>query len=205
LLPKQMARDPDLFFQIFCYAFPKKNAELIKELRKHLSEEQIGKKLMTFYWLFHNWKEIPGLDKETGEVDYDFLLDWIRQSRELAIKKDMMDIMDSQLGKLLARFPEDETQINWPPDGICQIVEKYNSEDLLLGFSVGISNKRSFTIRSAGSGGNIERQRGEYFKKLAARHRNKFPSVAKIFSKESDDYFRKAKREDMDSEKESLE
>ena len=47
--------------------------------------------------------------------------------------------------------------------------------------------------------------KAEYFYKLAAAHRNKFPTITKIFEKLAKGYENDAKRVDEDAERQKLE
>ena len=80
----------------------------------------------------NSWKTIPGVN-ENGEINTEELNSWIHKVRELAIETDRLEVVDIQIGKLLAQYPENNKI--WPPKEICQVIESINTDSLISNFS----------------------------------------------------------------------
>ena len=86
----------------------------IEEQKNGLTDEQIQARARQAYELLNSWKSIPGVD-ETGNIDYDFLKNWVNIVRELAAEYGRVEVADIYIGQVLAQYPEDQDKA-WPPD-----------------------------------------------------------------------------------------
>lgn len=202
-LHNELARNPDFFVQILKWVYVPVDESKKEEERKGTTNETIQTYAMQGYRLMNNWKTIPGVDKE-GNIDEVFLNNWIDKVRELAQDADRLGVADGKIGYILAQYPETNKDL-WPPDAINNTIERINTHDLNLNFSIGITNKRGFTSRGPFDGGIIERANAEHFSKLAKVHKFKHPIVSKILSDIAVRYLEEAKREDEDAERARLE
>ena len=202
-LHNELAKNPDFFVQVLKWVYIPIDESKREEERKDTSSETIQTYAMQGYRLMNNWKTIPGVDKD-GNIDEVFLNDWIDKVRELAQEADRLGVADGKIGYILAQYPETNKDY-WPPDVISNSIERINTHDLKLNFSIGITNKRGFTSRGPYDGGIIERANAEHFSKLAKVHKIKHPIVSKILSEIAARYLEDAKREDEDAERARLE
>ena len=202
-LYNQLAISPNFFISILKCIYPPKDETEVEKIKEQFTDEQLKNRAFQAYNLLESWNKIPGVD-EKGSIDYDFLKSWIDTSRELSKKYGKVDYTDIYIGKILAQYPENQGEI-YPPEEICHIIEEINSNCLNLHYEVALSNKRSFTSRGSFDGGDIERGRFEYFNNLASQHRNKFPTITKIFENLANRYKRDSKRVDNDAERRDLE
>ena len=85
------------------------------------------------------------------------------------------------------------------------IIEEINTDSIKSGYSSALFNKRGSSTRGPFDGGDIERGHAEYFEKLAADNKIKFPKVAEIFKQLSEGYLMDAKRMDEQAERDRLE
>ena len=202
-LHNELAKNPDFFVQVLKWVYVPIDESKKEDERKDISNETIQTYAMQGYRLMNNWKTIPGVD-EDGNVDEDFLNTWIDKVRELAQDADRLGVADGKIGYILAQYPETNKDY-WPPDAISNAIERINTHDLNLNFSIGITNKRGFTSRGPYDGGIIERANAEHFSKLAQVHKFKHPIVSKILNDIATRYLEDAKREDEDAERARLE
>ena len=128
--------------------------------------------------MLETWKKIPGM-QEDCTIDGTKLREWIDAARALAEECDRLEVADSCIGQLLAKYSEDSPYR--PERTIFQVIEDINTEELKEGYSVGMYNKRGVTTRGTFDGGGIERDRAEYFGELASSLMCDYPNVAGIF------------------------
>ncbi len=201
-LEEELANNPDSFIEILKWIYIPKDKTLLEKEREGISDETIQNRAKQAYHLLHSWKKIPGM-KENNSIDEMKLKEWITEARTLAKKESRLNVADSEIGKVLAQYPEDISQ--WPQEIIFQVIEEINSDSLKSGYSSAMFNKRGFTSRGAFDGGNIEREKAAYFEKLETDFKNKYPNVAEIFKHMKQGYLAEAIRQDADAEREMLE
>ena len=141
--------------------------------------------------------------KEDNSIDEAALKDWIKKARTLAESASRLNVADSEIGKILAEYPENIQE--WPQEKIFQVIEEINTDSLKSGYSSAMFNKRGSSTRGAFDGGDIERGKAAYFEKLANNFKNKYPNVAEIFKRMQQGYLADAKRMDEEAERNKLE
>src|SRR5690606_5441404 len=201
-LEEELANNPDFFIDVLKWIYLPKDKNLLEEERKGITDEVIESRAKQSYHLLNSWKKIPGM-KDDNSIDEVELKSWVEKVRELAKNVSRLEVADMQIGKVLAQYPEDIPE--WPQETIFKIIEEINTKDLIINYSSGLYNKRSFTSRGLYDGGEIERKKASYFSKLAENYKNKYPSVASIFKNLSDEYTLEAKREDDEANRNKLE
>jgi len=201
-LEDELANNPEFFIDVLKWIYIPKDKVKLEEERKGISEEVTKNRAKQSYHLLNSWKKIPGM-KEDYFIDENKLREWVKNVRELAKKAGRLDVADMEIGKILAQYPENIPE--WPQEIIFQIIEEINSDGLKRNYSSALFNKRSFSSRATFAGGDIEREKARYFENLANNFKNKYPSVAEIFKKLSNDYLIDAKRMDNQAERDRLE
>ncbi|MBK8734678.1 MAG: hypothetical protein IPL98_01875 [Saprospiraceae bacterium] len=141
--------------------------------------------------------------KSDNSIDKVVLMDWINKARTFAEEQSRLEVADMQIGKVLAEYPENVAE--WPQEIIFQVIEEINTDYLKRNYSSAMFNKRGSSSRGPFDGGNIERNKATYFKKLVSEFKNKYPHVAEIFEQLSDGYLVDAKRKDDQAERDRLE
>jgi hypothetical protein len=131
------------------------------------------------------------------------LKEWIIKARTYAESAGRLTVADYEIGKVLAQYPENIQE--WPQEKIFKIIEDINTDSLKSGYSSSMYNKRGSSTRGAFDGGDIEREKAAYFKKLANDFKNKYPNVAVIFKRMQQGYLVEAKRMDEEAERNRLE
>lgn len=200
-LEEELAINPESFIQLLKWLYPPENEDLQRKEQEGLSEEQVQNAARRADLMLGAWRKIPGM-QEDGTIDGTKLREWIDAARTLAEECDRLEVADSHIGQLLAKYPEDSP--NWPARTIFQVIEDINTEQLKEGYSNGMYNKRGVTIQRALDGGGIEREQAEYFGELASSLMCDYPNVAGIFQRLQADYGRLANRYDEEAHRRQL-
>jgi hypothetical protein len=198
VLHEELANNPEFFLEVLKLVY-KSDKE---EEKEDISDEVKNNKGKNAYELLSSWKQIPGVD-EVGNIDEDFLWNWINKVRELAEKSGRLKVADIQIGQVLAEYPEEKEP--WPPQKICRVIELINTQSLKSGFSSATFNKRGFSTRGPFDGGNIERGHAKYFRLQADLIKYDFPKTAEILIHLVDGYEADAKRMDEMADRDKLE
>ncbi len=201
-LEEELANNPEFFIEVLKWIYIPKDKTLLENEREGISDEAIQSRAKQAFHLLHSWKKIPGM-KEDNSIDEVKLKEWIKKTRTLAETVSRLKVADSEIGKILAQYPENIPQ--WPQETIFQVIEDINTDSIKRGYSSAMFNKRGSTTRAAFAGGDIEREKAAYFNKLATDFKNKYPNVAEIFKHIQQGYLADAKREDEGAERDRLE
>lgn len=201
-LEEEMVNNPDFFVEILKYIYIPKNQALLEKEKEGISDTIIQNRAKQAYHLLLSWKKIPGM-KEDNTVDETKLKAWVSQARKLAKKVDRLDVAESEIGKILAQYPENIP--TWPSETIFDIIEEINTRSIKNGYSTAMFNKRGSSSRGPYEGGNIERVKAEYFEKLEDDFKYKYPNVAEIFKNMKQRYLFDAQQEDEEAERNKLE
>lgn len=190
---QKLASDPVFFVDMISILFRSEDP-LILDTEEQLAN--IDAKYQYARTLFEDFRLIPGVEKDVV-VDEDFLKKWVLEVRQLAKEKGRLRFADSNIGKLLSRFPR--TTTSWPPEVICEILEKSHSSSMLSSFRTEIFNSRGATIRGPFDGGAQERVLVDQFNLYAANCRIKYPKLSEIFKYLAKGYESHALEEDQEA------
>lgn len=202
VLEEELANNPEFFIEILKWVYLPKDRALLDREREGLSDDLIQSRAKQAYHLLHSWKKIPGM-REDKSIDTTTLQEWVLKVRQLAKAVDRLEVADSEIGKILAQYPENIPE--WPQETIFQIIEDVNTRSIKSGYSTAMFNKRGSTSRGPYDGGNIERVKARYFEKLETDFKYKYPNVAEIFKHMKQGYLEDAKREDEEAQRNKLE
>lgn len=202
VLEEELANNPNFFIEVLRSLYKSTDESLLKKEQENLSDEEIQNREIRAYELLNSWKKVPGT-REDNSIDESELRDWAYKARALARTVGRLEIADEEIGKVLARYPEDSSF--WPEEKIFRIIEEINSEELKEGYRLGLLNERSFSVRGVFDGGSIERANAAYFGKLENDFRGKYPNVSKVFKDLKKSYLKEGKRMDENAEIDKLE
>ena len=202
VLEEELASNSDFFVEVLKWVYIPKDIVLLEKEREGISDEVIQNRAKQAYHLLHSWKKIPGM-KEDNSIDETELKEWVTKARTLAETVGRLNVADSEIGKILAQYPENSPL--WPQETIFKIIEDINTDSIKGGYSSAMFNKRGSSSRGPYDGGNIERAKASYFEKLENDFKFKYPNVAEIFKRLKDGYLMDAKREDEEAERNRLE
>lgn len=202
VLEEELANNPNFFIEVLRCLYKSTDESLLKKEQENLSDEEIQNREIRAYELLNSWKKVPGT-REDNSIDESELRDWICKARALAKTEGRLEVADEEIGKVLARYPEDSP--SWPEEKIFRIIEEINSEELKEGYRLGLLNERSFSVRGVFDGGSIERANAACFEKLENDFRGKYPNVSKVFGRLKKYYLWDGKRMDENAEIDKLE
>ena len=137
-------------------------------------------------------RKTPFTDDDNN-INEQGLNDYIEQLQTLGKAKHKIKGVNTVIGELLGNYPESES---YPPLEICEIIEKYNNQEINEGFRTRIINKRGVTIRGALEGGTLEIIESKKYRRYADKVRYTHPIVCRIFDDISNSYSYWAKTED---------
>lgn len=201
-LQRELLNDPTFFIEVVKWAYKPESDQLLEEETANISNEQLVNRSVLALKLLNDLETVPGLNKD-GSFNGEHLTTWVKNVRALAKNSERLNVTDSQIGRLLAQYPE-KKEPNWPPRAIAEIVEKSKSDRIRRGFSSALFNKRGSSTRGAFAGGDIERGHATYFEDLARKNRSKFPALAQIFSRLAKNYVEDARLRDLEAERDKL-
>ena len=202
ILHDELARSPEFFVEVLRWIYKPKGNGLVNEEKEDISVEIIQNRANYAYELLYSWTKIPGVN-EDGNINKTFLNYWVDKARILANEVKRLEVADSHIGQVLAQYPEEN--LFWPPDEICETIERINTDSIKNNFAVAIFNKRGASARGTFDGGDIERGYAEYFQKLSSNRKTKYPIIAEILLRIAKDYLEDAKLMDQRAERDCLE
>lgn len=202
-LHKELAENPGSFVQVLGWGHKPDSEEKAEAVPDGYTDGMLRERGQRAIDLLQSFKLVPG-NVENEEFNFATLQSWVEAVRLGAESSGRIEVADRYIGKILANYPRKQDE-DWPPEQICDILESIATEDVLDSFRRATFSKYSSSTRGAFDGGDIERNKAAFFKKIGDRTRNKFPSVAKIFY-ELEKYFAEdAKRMDNSAERDRLE
>ena len=161
-----LSDDPQFFAQLIALIFRSKDEQTL-DLEPTEEEKEKALKARHGYRLLMNWDRIPGTQSD-GSIDEEQLLGWLESVRSLCRESGHLEVADSKIGEMLARWPQPKDEnIVWPCEAIRDAIEEVNSDDLDRGFYIGIRNSRGVTSRSPFDGGNLERMVAKKYRRWA--------------------------------------
>jgi transcriptional regulator with XRE-family HTH domain len=195
-LHKALSVDPKFFAGVIASAFYPTRAT--DHDRKKGDDERHRIVAENAYRVLHSWDRIPG-QGDNGDIDDALLFQWVRRARELCRESDHLEICDLQLGELLAQSGH-EPDGSWPQIAVRDVMEEFNSNELIEGFIIGTLNRRGAVSRSPFEGGNLERLEMEKYELFAKQCGGEWPNTAKALRALSQNYAERGQREDSEAE-----
>ena len=160
-LERKVAESPELFVQALALCFRRRDHGQDPPDWRICNPDQRAAAAETAYRLLERISRIPGTDDE-GNIDAEALQRWVTEVRHLCVKYGRMEIGDQYIGQLLSKAPAEQSGL-WPCRPVCEVIEVVPSENIAVGFCIGVYNARGVQWR--GEGGDQERE-------LAARYRS---------------------------------
>ena len=191
-----LAKEPTFFVEVISHAFKAKNAPQDIELT-----DEAKTRARVAYRLLSQFDRVPGL--HDGVVDIDTLRHWISGARAAARSKELDDITDQYIGRVLAHAPIDLRERFWPPTPISAVIEVEASKEIEIGISVERFNMRGVVGKSVNEGGNQERQLAAQYEEWAAAT-VQFPRTSSLMREIAKMWMRHADQEDARAEKGKL-
>jgi hypothetical protein len=193
---KALSIDPKFFADFVDAAFFPNNVS--DQERQKANDERHRLVAENAYRVLHSWDRIPG-QNDNGQIDDTILRAWVRRARELCQESGHLEICDLQIGELLAQ-PDAEADHSWPRIAIRDVIEEFNSKELIEGFIIGTLNTRGAVNKSPFEGGDQERQEVEKYERFAKQCDSEWPTTAKSLRAVAQSYEERARREDAEAE-----
>lgn len=188
-----LAQDPALFVDVLSHVYRGKKSEPKTEVT-----DQEKSRARVSFRLLSSFKKLPG--SKGGDVSLVALESWVAGVRTDAAVRDLSDIADQHIGKLLACAEESSAKPElWPPAAVCTVIERFSSEQIERGFALECINKRGVYSKAINEGGGQERALAERYRNWADEAAD-FPRTATLLLKVSDSWIAYAEREDLSAE-----
>lgn len=137
---------------------------------------------------------VPGTGPD-GKLDAEALLNWITAVRWLCAEYGRVDIGDEKIGELLSKAPAEEDGA-WPCLPVCEAMERIASQQIGIGFNIGVFNGRGVHSRELNEGGAQERELAAKYRAWAKLRAFDYPYVSDVLESIAASYDRDAKRVD---------
>ena len=148
---------------------------------------EIGKQAWN---ILYRLKFCPCVD-ENNEIKEENLDLWVKIFLEVVDRNGQARIGRQVLGECFAYSPINNDKV-FPHPAVCKVFEKYYTDELAVGFQLGIINSRGvFT----GSNGKQEESLADNYEKYARKTRIRYPKVSAELLKISEKYRKQAKDE----------
>ncbi|MEX6631947.1 helix-turn-helix transcriptional regulator [Hyphococcus lacteus] len=195
-LESQISKSPALFMQVLAQVY-RRNDDQLDPPEWIIADDELKQSHAThMHRVLDRFKKTPGSDEATDEGKVAILIEWIREVRQLCKQYARVKIGDQKIGELLAKSLADENG-NWPNNAVCEALEFVATEDVMVGFSIGLFNSRGVHWR--GEGGQQERDLAEKYRSIAERVAFKFPFVERIFEHIAQQYDKDAHWQDTEA------
>ena len=141
---------------------------------------------------------VPGIDA-TGNLNSAVLDQWVTDARALLATADRREVGDLQIGELLSRAPRNDDGSPLPP-AIRRLIEQLDSDAMVRGISIGISNSRGITSRNPTDGGQQETTLASQFRGWAEGARE-WPHTRQVFQDLAESLERQAREQEASAER----
>jgi hypothetical protein len=191
-LSRQIAAKPEVFFEFVKLSYKGRN-----DNRDSEPTDQERSLASNAWTALHYCKRIPGLRKD-GSVDKNELLAWAASARKFCRDADREVVGDQTIGQFLSHAVVGSDGV-WPTEGVRDLLDLDDADEIRKGFQVGTLNNRGVTSRTYDEGGAQERELARKFHKNAAALANTYPRLAATIATIQAYYESEARREDLDA------
>jgi hypothetical protein len=189
-LYKVLMSRPELFIELLCLVYKPRNStdEPPTETSKQSAQNA--------------WKILNACDRQPGTFDdetltTDAIQEFVANARTMAIERDRIEVCDSTLGQIFARSPVGSDGV-FPSEPVRDTIERFYSEEMLNGFTIGCFNKRGVTSRGMLDGGEQERALAEQYRANSKALEVKYPRLAASLEGLAKSYDRHGLAEDLE-------
>ena len=194
-LERQIAESPAIFVQVLALAFKRKDdGQDPPEWRMEDPKRRAGL-ASAAYRLLNRIGRIPGTGKD-GKINAEELLDWLTKVRRVCAEHSRVEVGDQKIGELLSKAPAEENG-EWPCLPVCEAMERIASQQIGIGFNLGVRNGRGAHWRD--EGGKQERELAATYRGWAKLRAFDYPYVSNVLKSIADDYDREAERWDTEA------
>ena len=196
-LERKIAESPAIFVQALALAFKRKD-DGQDPLEWRIEDPDRHKELAGgAYSLLRRIERIPGTDQD-NKINPDLLLAWVIEVRRLCTVHGRAEIGDQKIGELLSKAPFEEDG-EWPCLPVCEVMERISSQQIGLGFTIGVYNGRGVHSRRIGEGGDQERELATKYWGWARGRAIDYPFVSKVLDEIAEGYEREGRQYDNET------
>lgn len=171
-----MKETPLLYAQLISYIFKNEDGEKsVKSTISTIMDESL-------FRLYQKAHFCPA--EKVGKVDYNDLLSWINEFRELLNFQKQSHLFSSSVGRLFAHSPVGDDNF-MPSEAVREIIEEVYDESLKNAYVIAETNKRGTFSPNAGK---TELEMSRRYKDNADNIRLRYPKTASIYDLLSDSY-----------------
>ena len=194
---KELSRNPELMMQLVELAYvPDDGIE--EQLEGVAAANRKTKGECAFHILFFGRNIVSFMD-DKGELDEQFMNQYIDQLYELAKERKRQKVIDCVVGDILGDIPRDE---NYPPKALCEIVERLGNDKVDLHIRIRLNSRG---MHFCGGGGNQERAMVSELEKYKEKTKLLYPRMTRIFEDLINENRRMAVQMDNESRIDDLE
>ncbi|MBI5313459.1 MAG: hypothetical protein HZB28_10160 [Methylocystis sp.] len=191
ILYDEIADHPDIFVELVCLAFRRRNGgDDAEEANKAAAE--------LAYHVLHDGRVTPGAT-DNGDINEAAFRKWIDHVRSGARENDRVEVAELIIGQWLSQCAGDADG-NWPCRPVRDFLDEGDSDRIREGFVTGVLNNRGVTSRGMTDGGEQEWALTEKYRDLAKRIQESHPRVAETLAQIEKHYERHAQREDWEAQ-----
>lgn len=183
-LLERLQKDPFFVANLLLNMYPKKH----DDTRELTAEER--NKAENYHNVFLYLHFCPSEDH--GQIDAEELDKWCEIFLNIMKQNGLYDIGILYLGKFLSNSPSCENDTIWPVPSVCQVIEKYYTEELGNSFRVEVFNKKSVHLLNAGK---YRKVAAEQFDNYLQQLELQYPCTSKILRDIRDTYLKESKFE----------
>ena len=195
---KMMSSNPETLIQVLKWYYRSDENSENKD-QDTISIANSASQIRNGLFLLQSWKKIPGIN-ENGKIDKPQFNNWIQKAYELTNQDNLVLEFEQHLSILFANFAKQNSQKDWLPGEILDLLERSESESLRKEFCNAVDSVRGGTSRLVFEGGGQELELAQKYWKLEQKYRVDYPNVSKILEKLADLYELEAKTEDNRAE-----
>ena len=180
-LERQFEESPSTFIDHISLVL-KRSSEVPDSVGWQVRDKNQKKALiLCAHTLFRMLGRLPG-QNDQGQINPDVLIRWISEVRDLATEFECIGLCDDVLGQWLSKAPAIGKDVQWPSRAICEVLESIHTDEIGMGFRIGVLNARGGTVRRPYDGGGQERSLVDKYRHWAKACRIEFPFVSLILS-----------------------
>jgi addiction module HigA family antidote len=187
-LERQLSESPSLFVHALVLTFRRKDGNEDPPELQAANREVARKRAQSAYSLLSQVRRLPGMN-DKRELDGQKLREWITTARALARDYGRDEIVESQIGQILAHSPVGSDGV-WPHEIVREVLEDLGTERLASGMMIGKQNARGAVWR--GRGGDQERDIAKNYRDSSAAVASEYPFTARLLNELARTYDRDA-------------
>lgn len=191
-LGRWIAKKPEVFVELLVAVYKAEHAPEPPE-----PTDQERNTALNAWTVLHQFNQIPG-QKDDGSVDGEQLSAWVVEARRLCREVDRQGSGDGAIGRMLSVAGTGSDGI-WPIEGVRDVLDGEDAEEIRSGFYIGALNERGVTSRTYDEGGLQERELAKKFQKYAVALSQTHPRLAETIGMIQKNYEDQARREDLDA------